>query len=82
MVGYSDTTVPGQTAAFLHNGAQMIDLNTRLVNPAGWRLEEATGINNKGEIVGSGTYNGEKPRSSLCRSPDPPSGESWSSPCG
>ena len=60
VVGYSDTTVPGRTAAFLHNGTQMIDLNTRLVNPAGWRLEEATGINNKGEIVGSGIYNGEK----------------------
>jgi hypothetical protein len=31
-----------------------VDLNARIPAAAGWKLETATGINNRGEIVGQG----------------------------
>jgi uncharacterized lipoprotein NlpE involved in copper resistance len=45
--------------AFLWSKATgMIDLNTFLPANSGWFLEQATGINNQGQIVGYGTDNG------------------------
>ena len=35
-----------------------IDLNERVLSAAGWKLEVASSINNRGEIVGWGDYKG------------------------
>jgi probable HAF family extracellular repeat protein len=59
VVGYSEYRTSGGLHAFLFNGS-MIDLNTRLVNGTGWELVEATGINDSGQIVGWGFYNGQR----------------------
>jgi probable HAF family extracellular repeat protein len=39
--------------AFLYSGGKMLDLRT-LLTTSGWRLLDATGINDKGQIVGQG----------------------------
>jgi probable HAF family extracellular repeat protein len=55
-VGWSD--VGSSQHAFLYSGGQMIDLNT-LLAPKGWsNVRIAYDINNKGQIIGSGYYNG------------------------
>lgn len=52
--------VVGQTgtgladAAFLWDGAKMTDLNSLVVNGAGWQLQMATGINDANQITGYG----------------------------
>ena len=35
------------------------DLNSLVPGSSGWKLESATGINNRGEIVGKGDWNHE-----------------------
>jgi probable HAF family extracellular repeat protein len=44
--------------AFLWSAGEMKDLNTLLPAGSGWVLEEATGVNDAGQIVGAGTHNG------------------------
>ena len=44
--------------AFLYNGTNTIDLNSLLPANSGWTLTEAWDINNKGQILGAGVYNG------------------------
>jgi probable HAF family extracellular repeat protein len=58
VVGFSDSSPTSGPLAFLYSGSTMMDLNTRLVNGAGWVLNIATGINDNGLIIGNGTYNG------------------------
>lgn len=58
VVGYSQDP-NGQSKAFVWdevNGIQ--DLNNFIQPNSGWVLESATGINDNGQIVGNGTYNG------------------------
>jgi probable HAF family extracellular repeat protein len=60
IVGQSQVTI-GSAAyhAFVVSNGKMIDLNS-LINPAlGWVLQDATGINNAGQITGYGTINGQ-----------------------
>lgn len=57
VVGISDT--PTSAAAFLYDGTKMIDLNTTLVNGAGWQLTRALSINDYDQIVGAGIHNGQ-----------------------
>jgi len=57
IVGESDTSNGGEDA-FLYSNGTMIDLNSLLPANSGWTLENATAINNQGEIVGSGAHNG------------------------
>ena len=61
IVGYSDvyTVSSGwqHDAVVWKNGA-LIDLNSLLPENSGWVLNYAHSINNNGEIVGGGTYNG------------------------
>ena len=45
--------------AFLFRNGKMLDLN-RLVNDSRWRLFEASGINDTGQIVGHGHVDGEE----------------------
>ena len=37
----------------------MRDLNATLPADSGWTLEKAKAINNRGQIIGSGTLNGQ-----------------------
>lgn len=57
IVGSSDTAQK-EKHAFLYQDGVMTDLNTLLPAKSGWVLHEARAINNKGEIVGYGTING------------------------
>jgi probable HAF family extracellular repeat protein len=45
--------------AFIYRNGVMIDLNTLLPSQSGWTLNTAYGINDTGQIVGEGTYNGQ-----------------------
>jgi probable HAF family extracellular repeat protein len=58
IVGFAQDAT-NQLVAFLDFGGVMTDLNTLLPNGSGWRLQEATGINDAGQIVGQGIINGE-----------------------
>jgi probable HAF family extracellular repeat protein len=57
VVGYS--TVSGVAHAFVYSNGVMLDLNTQ-VSSSGWLLQEAYGINDSGQIVGSGILNGQQ----------------------
>jgi len=46
------------TVAFLYSDGKMRDLNDMIAANSGWVLFDATGINNRGQIVGTGTLNG------------------------
>jgi probable HAF family extracellular repeat protein len=48
----------GAAHAFLYQRGAMVDLNALIAGSSGWVLENATGINAGGEIVGVGTING------------------------
>ena len=56
-------SAPAPTApprhAFLYRSSRMDDLNDLIDPRSGWVLEEASGINDAGQIVGAGTHNGE-----------------------
>ncbi|HEY2798341.1 MAG TPA: HAF repeat-containing protein [Thermoanaerobaculia bacterium] len=45
--------------AFVYVGGRMRDLNALIPHGSGWVLSEANGINDAGQIVGSGTRNGQ-----------------------
>ena len=61
IVGWSDTNQYNVNHAFLYTGGAargsctMIDLNSLLPANSGWQLQLANGINDAGQIVGSGT---------------------------
>ena len=57
IVGRSQTTVT--THAFLFAGCRLTDLNTLIPADSGWILREALAINNAGEIVGIGEFQGQ-----------------------
>jgi probable HAF family extracellular repeat protein len=59
VVGFADTnSAAGMVVvATLHDGTTMVDLNTRLWNPEGWLLTQATAIGDDGRIVGVGSLN-------------------------
>ena len=54
-----DSTLADNTLrAFIYRNGTMTDLNT-LIASSGWVLTSAKAINDKGQVVGSGTFNGE-----------------------
>lgn len=57
IVGVSNTQ-DWVTSAFIWDKGVMKNLNNLLVNAAGWELEWATDINDNGQIIGWGRYNG------------------------
>jgi probable HAF family extracellular repeat protein len=58
VVGYSTTsTGPNSMHAFLYSDGVMVDLNTLIPPNSGWELREALGINDSGQIVGTGRFN-------------------------
>src|SRR5262249_33676414 len=62
IVGYSTFPGSAETAyhAFLDHGGVMFDLNSLIDPTAGWTLSKANGINDTGQITGSGLINGEQ----------------------
>lgn len=59
MVFGESLTSSGACHAFLWNNGTMSDLNNLLSPNSGWVLNQALGINNKGQIVGGGTFHGQ-----------------------
>lgn len=59
VIGSADLA-DGTTAAFLHDGMAMWNLNTLIAPDSGWRLLGAFAINASGQIAGYGIYNGEQ----------------------
>jgi probable HAF family extracellular repeat protein len=53
------TLAGGQEHAFLYSNGAMRDLNDLIEPHPGWVLEEAHAINNRGQIVGEGTFGGQ-----------------------
>jgi probable HAF family extracellular repeat protein len=58
VVGYSWLASGANPHAFVYANGIMLDLNSLLANGSGWELTEAYGINDAGQIVGSGLFNG------------------------
>jgi probable HAF family extracellular repeat protein len=58
IVGYSTLSDGATTRAFVYVNGVMTDLNSLIPSGSGWRLLEAYGINNAGQIVGEGFLNG------------------------
>lgn len=46
--------------AFLYEDGKMTDLNSLIPSDSGWTLREATAINDKGQIVGTGKIGGQE----------------------
>ena len=59
VVGCSFTADSENTHAFLWLGGGLFDLNGLIAANSGWVLKEAYGINDGGQIVGMGTYQGQ-----------------------
>jgi probable HAF family extracellular repeat protein len=57
VVGWSQTATSQH--AFIYKNSTMTDLNALVVNGSGWELQSANGINDAGQIVGSGKQRGE-----------------------
>ncbi len=57
VVGWGYTPA-GNMDAFMYSGGVMTDLNTLISPTSGWVLNDASGINDEGQIVGTGTYDG------------------------
>lgn len=55
-----DSTLSGESTqhAFLWEEGEMIDLNSLIAPESGWELISAFEINNNGDIIGIGTFNG------------------------
>lgn len=58
VVGWSGDR-EGATHAFLWRAGRMIDLNDSIPEYSGWVLNQASGINSRGDIVGTGVHDGE-----------------------
>jgi probable HAF family extracellular repeat protein len=54
---WTATTYNGQQSAYIYHNGVSTDLNT-LISAPGWHLESAEDINDAGQIVGNGSYNG------------------------
>jgi probable HAF family extracellular repeat protein len=52
VVGNSYTKTNGPSHAFIYDGGSMLDLNNLISSGSGWTLQDATGINDLGQIVG------------------------------
>jgi probable HAF family extracellular repeat protein len=60
VVGESELTINSNPIhAFIYSNGPMQDLNNLIPAGSGWTLEYALGINDAGQIVGRGTYQGQ-----------------------
>lgn len=60
VVGAQDNSNISQSVAILYNEGTLYNLNSLIPANSGWTLEEALDINNQGQIVGTGLFNGEE----------------------
>ncbi len=66
VVGFSNLTGDASAHAFVWTKKTgIVDLNALIPTKSGWELSAAYGVNDRGEIVGVGTYNGESHAFSL-----------------
>jgi probable HAF family extracellular repeat protein len=59
VVGHSTIKGNKATHAFIWEAGKMMDLNKLIPDNSGWKLIIAHDINDKGQIVGEGIFNGE-----------------------
>lgn len=59
VVGYSWLAGGANPEAFVYVNGVMLDLNSLIPGGSGWDLMEAYGINNAGQIVGEGLFDGQ-----------------------
>ena len=71
VVGWSYTS-GGAYDAFLYSSGSMVDLNSLIAPSSGWTLLQANAVNDNGQIVGYGTYEGETEAFLLTPTPAPP----------
>lgn len=76
VVGYGNTASSAQDA-FLYSGGHLLDLNSLLSPGSGWTLQDATGINDLGQIVGTGTFNGQNQAFLMTPTPVPLPATAW-----
>jgi hypothetical protein len=60
IVGTSSPSSSALSRAFRAIGGTTVDLNALLPAGSGWTLQEALGINNRGEIVGNGLFDDDQ----------------------
>jgi probable HAF family extracellular repeat protein len=60
VVGGSSSISTGSATAFMWRNGQIFNLNDLLQPNSGWQLISANGINNNGQIVGIGDFNGQR----------------------
>ncbi len=70
VVGYSEISSTAMLAFISYNGGLMKDLNSLISPSSGWTLEEASGINDSGLIVGTG-YNPQGQEHAFLLTPTP-----------
>jgi probable HAF family extracellular repeat protein len=58
IVGVTNLGGPGNSHAFIYSFGQYQDLNNLIDPNSGWELTNATAINDEGEIIGTGLFNG------------------------
>lgn len=57
-VGWSRATPTGGTRAVIYRNGALVDLNALIGGTTGWLLEKANDINDRGEIIGMGLFEG------------------------
>jgi probable HAF family extracellular repeat protein len=70
IVGWSET-ISGSDDAFVYENGSMEDLNDLIPSNSGWTLTEPNAINDKGQIVGQGVYQGQDVAFLLTPVPEP-----------
>jgi probable HAF family extracellular repeat protein len=71
VAGYSDLPGGAGTAAFLYSDGILYNLNGLISAGSGWQLLAAYGMNDAGQIVGKGLYNGQEQAFLLSPTPAP-----------
>jgi len=71
VVGYALNPPTGQYDAFFYKNGVMTDLNSLISPSSGWHLEEATGINDSGQITGIGMFGESQLPFLLSPTPEP-----------
>jgi probable HAF family extracellular repeat protein len=77
VVGSSYLTGNFVEHAFLWDGTTILDLNGFVTNIGGWELIEADGINDSGQITGSGSIGGQRHAYLLTPVADTPEPSTW-----
>jgi len=63
--------------AFVYENGTMLDLNSLIAPNSGWKLVQATAINDKGQIIGYGTYNNISGNRAFLLNPVPIPASAW-----